>query len=239
MNIDSKGFIMTDSSLYRPLHPPMNAGDSASEILRRAGDQVRNAIKSGRQPGMPLSILSNIAREAPLGSLLCAFLSGGHRATTRDDAQARRGTVFKAQLETRSQVRESNAPSNVISQSVARLEFSVTHFIQRLQSPARINLIETRQAVLQFISDDRNNPLLDYAKKTSAANKDQVESAKPLYQLGQRMVVASTSKDKLTLKCSGALSVAVTDLKATKEVDFTVQQSPDGKISVSVDPFQF
>lgn len=93
--------------------------------------------------------------------------------------------------------------------------------------------------MLQFISDDRNNPLLDYATRTSTANKDSAESAKPLYQLGQRMVTTSTSKDKLTLKCSGPLSVAVNDLKATKEVNFTVQQSPDGKISVSVDPFQF
>jgi hypothetical protein len=34
------------------------------------------AMHSGRKPGMSLSILSNIAREAPLGSLLIAFLLG-------------------------------------------------------------------------------------------------------------------------------------------------------------------
>jgi hypothetical protein len=33
-------------------------------------------VGSGRKPGMPLSVLSNIAREAPLGSLLIAFLLG-------------------------------------------------------------------------------------------------------------------------------------------------------------------
>ena len=33
-------------------------------------------IEAGRKPGMPLSILTNIAREAPLGSLLVAFLLG-------------------------------------------------------------------------------------------------------------------------------------------------------------------
>ena len=110
--------------------------------------------------------------------------------------------------------------------------------------------IETRQAVLQFILQDRNNPLLDYAAKNSKANgstnptsdharSKAIESAKPLYQLGQKIVTASTSKDKLTLKCSGALSVAVGDLKATKEVNFQVQQSSDGKLSVSVEPFQF
>jgi hypothetical protein len=96
--------------------------------------------------------------------------------------------------------------------------------------------IETRNAVLRFISEERNNPLLDYAAKNSSAGK---ESPVPLYQLGQRMVTTSTSKDKLTLKCSGPLSVAVSDLKATKEVNFTVQQTSDGKLSVSVEPFQF
>ncbi len=34
-------------------------------------------------------------------------------------------------------------------------------------------------------------------------------------------------------------SAVVGDIKATKEVTFAVQQSSDGKISVSVDPFQF
>jgi hypothetical protein len=33
--------------------------------------------------------------------------------------------------------------------------------------------------------------------------------------------------------------VTVGDTKASKEVVFTVQQPPDGKITVSVDPFQF
>ena len=97
--------------------------------------------------------------------------------------------------------------------------------------------IETRNAVLQFILDDHNNPLLDYAARNSTVKI--TESTKPLYQLGQRMVTTSTSRDKQTLKCSGPLSVAVGDLKATKEVNFTVQQTSDGKLSVSVEPFQF
>src|SRR5216684_9145710 len=45
---------------------------SDGEHIRR----VSGAIEAGRKPGMPLSILSNIAREAPLGSLLIAFLLG-------------------------------------------------------------------------------------------------------------------------------------------------------------------
>lgn len=93
---------------------------------------------------------------------------------------------------------------------------------------------DTRNAVIQFILEDKNNPLLEFAEKNSTA-----KDSKPLYQLGQRMVEAEKPKDKSTLKCSGALSVSVGDMKATKEVNFTVQQSADGKLSVSVEPFQF
>lgn len=46
--------------------------DAVRGTARRIGD----AVDSGRRPGMPLSVLSNIAREAPLGSLLVAFLLG-------------------------------------------------------------------------------------------------------------------------------------------------------------------
>jgi len=37
---------------------------------------VSDAIEKGRQPGMPLSVISNVAREAPLASLSVAFLLG-------------------------------------------------------------------------------------------------------------------------------------------------------------------
>lgn len=106
--------------------------------------------------------------------------------------------------------------------------------------------IETRKAVLESVSGDANNPLATYAAKNDTAGKRQPAARSkeskvetPLYQLGQKIVTSSTSKDKLTLKCSGGISAAVGDIKATKEVTFTVQQSSDGKISVSVDPFQF
>ncbi|MBR1150472.1 hypothetical protein [Bradyrhizobium sp. JYMT SZCCT0428] len=106
--------------------------------------------------------------------------------------------------------------------------------------------LEARKAVLQFVLDDGKNPLVTYAAKNSTAAKTSTDSIsqhskseKPLYQLGQRIVTTSTSKDKLTVKCSGEISAAVGNIKATKEVTFTVQQSSDGKTSVSVDPFQF
>jgi hypothetical protein len=47
-----------------------------SEAVKDTAQRVGRAIDAGRKPGMPLSILSNIAREAPLGSLLVAFLLG-------------------------------------------------------------------------------------------------------------------------------------------------------------------
>jgi hypothetical protein len=105
---------------------------------------------------------------------------------------------------------------------------------------------ETRDAVLKSISDDHNNPLGKFAAEnstTAKSNNASSESEKlkkqPLYLLGEKIVTTSTSADKRTLKCSGAISVTVGDAKASKEIDFTVQQLSDGKLSVSVTPFQF
>ena len=47
-----------------------------SEVVKGTVHRVSGAMEAGRRPGMPLSILSNVAREAPLGSLLIAFLLG-------------------------------------------------------------------------------------------------------------------------------------------------------------------
>jgi hypothetical protein len=48
----------------------------AADAVRGTAKRIGDAVDSGRKPGMPLSVLSNIAREAPLGSLLIAFLLG-------------------------------------------------------------------------------------------------------------------------------------------------------------------
>jgi hypothetical protein len=37
---------------------------------------VSSTLDAARRPGMPLGILSNVTREAPLGSLMVAFLLG-------------------------------------------------------------------------------------------------------------------------------------------------------------------
>jgi hypothetical protein len=47
-----------------------------AEVLADIVRQVTRAFKVARKPGMPLGVLGNVAREAPLGSLLIAFLLG-------------------------------------------------------------------------------------------------------------------------------------------------------------------
>ena len=60
-----------DEHLWRQSKPVDPIGTLKSTIAR-----VKGAIDAGRQPGMPLSVLSNVAREAPLGSLALALLVG-------------------------------------------------------------------------------------------------------------------------------------------------------------------
>jgi hypothetical protein len=76
--------IMTDDSplapyAYEGLDPvpePKSTIADVSEAAKGTVNRVSGAIEAGRKPGMPLSILSNIAHEAPLCSLLIAFLLG-------------------------------------------------------------------------------------------------------------------------------------------------------------------
>jgi hypothetical protein len=49
----------------------------------------------------------------------------------------------------------------------------------------------------------------------------------------------SRSKAKRAVTCTGLLYVTVEDVRAQKEVDFKVEETADGKISISVSPFQF
>ena len=55
-----------------PAPEPKSTVAEASEALKGTARRIGDAIDKGRKPGMPLSILSNIAREASLGSLLAA-----------------------------------------------------------------------------------------------------------------------------------------------------------------------
>jgi hypothetical protein len=78
---------------------------------------------------------------------------------------------------------------------------------------------ETRSAVLRIVSDNHTNPLATYAAKNSNVAKPQSgnatpeseksansESARPLYLLGEKIITTSTSANKRTLQCSGAIS---------------------------------
>ncbi len=83
---------MSDESpplVYEGLDPvpePKSALSEISDALQAAAGRVSRTIEAGRRPGMPLSVLSNVAREAPLASLLTAFLLGvavARRSNTR------------------------------------------------------------------------------------------------------------------------------------------------------------
>ena len=70
---------MNDDPLGVSPDPSLEAKSTISQVaetVKSSAHTIGDAIESGRKPGMPLSILSNIAREAPLGSLLVAFLLG-------------------------------------------------------------------------------------------------------------------------------------------------------------------
>jgi hypothetical protein len=128
---------------------------------------------------------------------------------------------------------------------IAFWSFPLLIFLSGCDPKPECDSFETRNAVLQAVSDDHNNALVKYAAQNSTIAKSsdtgsQAEKSKqPLYLLGEKIVTTSTSEDKRTLSCSGSISVTVGDTKASKEVNFTVQQPSDGKMSVSVAPFQF
>jgi len=65
--------------IYEGLDPaprPKPAIEKVSEAVQETAYRIGDAIEIGRRPGMPLSVLSNIVREAPLGSLFVAFVLG-------------------------------------------------------------------------------------------------------------------------------------------------------------------
>jgi hypothetical protein len=114
--------------------------------------------------------------------------------------------------------------------------------------------LETRNSVVKIFSDSSNNALVNYAARNSSAiaamvSKTNTEAEKmeiwekarqaATYRLDDTVRTNSRNKAKRTVTCSGLLSATVEDATAQKEVDFKVEQTADGKISVSVSPFQF
>jgi hypothetical protein len=112
----------------------------------------------------------------------------------------------------------------------------------------------TRDSVIGIVSSNSNNVLVDYAAKQSDAVKARVDAANTegektailekakhdaSYSLGDAISTNSISRDRRAVTCSGTMSTTVEDATAQKQVDFKVEQTPEGKVSVSVSPFQF
>jgi hypothetical protein len=113
---------------------------------------------------------------------------------------------------------------------------------------------DTHHSVVRIISNDSNNALVNYAVKNSssvATRVDQInteaeklavfEKARQgaVYRLDDTIVTNSRNRAARSVACSGLLSVTVGDATAQKQVDFKVERTTDGKMSVSVDPFLF
>ena len=137
----------------------------------------------------------------------------------------------------------------VFSQATdSSLEFSFPNFSQRLRRQTGVRFFRNPECRAPDRFERHNNALVEYAaknpsmaKSSDASSEAEKSKRQPLYLLGEKIVTTSASENenKRTLKCSGSMSVTVGDTKASKEINFTVQQSSDGKITVSVAPFQF
>src|SRR6202035_1258477 len=114
--------------------------------------------------------------------------------------------------------------------------------------------LDTRNTVIKVISDDSNNALVNYAAKNSSVVAAMVSNANTevekaaiwekarqgaAYRLDDTIRTNSRNKAKRAVTCTGLLYATVEDATAQKEVDFEVEQTADGKMSISVSPFQF
>ncbi len=114
--------------------------------------------------------------------------------------------------------------------------------------------LDTRNSIVKIVSDDINNPLLNYAANNSNAVAAMLadasvgaeklailEKAKrgAVYKLDDTVRMKSRDRTAHAVTCSGVLDVTVADTTAQKEVEFKVKQTTDGKMLVSVDPFLF
>ena len=76
-DIPRQPFIFEGVDSEANLYPrAKSAATTAYETLSNAGNRIAETFENAKKPGMPLSVLSNVAREAPLASLLAAFLIG-------------------------------------------------------------------------------------------------------------------------------------------------------------------
>ena len=114
--------------------------------------------------------------------------------------------------------------------------------------------LNTRSTVVKIVSDNSDNALVNYAVKNSSAVAAMVSNTSTeaeklaiwkkarrgaAYRLDDTIRTNSRSKAQRAVTCTGLLHVTVEDVTVQKEVDFKVEETADGKISISVSPFQF
>jgi hypothetical protein len=114
--------------------------------------------------------------------------------------------------------------------------------------------LDTHNSVVKIISSNSNNALVNYAVKNSSSVAAMVRNATPeaeklaiwekarqgaVYILDDTILTNSRNRATRAVTCSGLLYVTVGDTIAQKQVDFKVERTTDGKMSVSVDPFLF
>jgi len=111
---------------------------------------------------------------------------------------------------------------------------------------------DARSSVIKSVADNKNNPLVNFVVDNSDSIEALVKDAKvdaeksaikekakqdAIYSLDDTIV--ANSRTARAASCTGLMSVTVGDTTAQKEVEFKVEQTADGKTSVSVKPFQF
>jgi hypothetical protein len=112
--------------------------------------------------------------------------------------------------------------------------------------------VDARNAVIKSVADDSNNRLVNFAVENSDAVAELLKNARAdaeksairekakqdaVYSLDDTIV--SNSRTARAASCTGLLYVKVSDTTAQKAVEYSVEQTADGKISVSVKPFVF
>ena len=76
-DIPSQPFVYEGADFADDPKPTLkSAGSSIYETLSSAAQTASETFENAKKPGMPLSVISNVAREAPLASLAIAFLVG-------------------------------------------------------------------------------------------------------------------------------------------------------------------
>ena len=114
--------------------------------------------------------------------------------------------------------------------------------------------LDTRNSLVKIVSDDTHNKLLNYAAENSSSVAAMLGDAKSeaeksaiwekarqgaVYRLDDTILTNSRNRATRAVTCSGLLYVTVGNTIAQKQVDFKVERTTDGKMSVSVDPFLF